>query len=120
VGRLRHHDERFELDDRLLARLQIVVGSELPRSGSFLLSRVAATDVGSGRHAVWIETGARIPHHLLRQPTAGINRQWVEELATVANSTGGLVLMDEPASREPPPGRADLERPGLHGDRRER
>lgn len=101
MGHLRYDGERFEFDDRLLAHLQIVISGKLRRSESFFLSWVAPSEVGSGRHAIWIDTG--VPIHITyfgNRPPA-INRQWVEELATAANSTAGLVLTEERTHEAP-------------------
>jgi hypothetical protein len=96
MGQLRYGAERFEFDDRLLAHLQIVISSKLRRSESFFLSWLAHTEAGSGRHAIWIDTGVPIHITYFGSRPPSINRQWVEDLALAANSTAGLVLMDEP------------------------
>ena len=120
MGHLKYDNERFEFDDRLLAHLQIVISSKLRRSESFFLSWIAATEVGSGRHAIWIDTGVPIHITYFGSRPPAINRQWVEDLATAANSTAGLVLMEEPTREPPQMQHPDSEQPGSHGERRER
>lgn len=101
MGRLICDGEQFTFDDRLLAHLQIVVSTKLRRGESFFLGWNLKTAAGSGRRAVWIDRGVPIQfvYHGARMPA--INRQWVEDLAHAANSTGGLVLTDEPVEEVP-------------------
>lgn len=95
MGHLKYDGTDFFFEDRLLAHLQIVISTKLRRNESFFLSWTARER--TGRQAIWIDTG--VPIHISYsggRPPA-INRSWVEELAMSANSTGGLVISDEPA-----------------------
>lgn len=100
MGVLRYGGERFEMDDRLLAHLQVVISLKLRRSESFFLSWVASLESGSGRHALWIDTGVPVHMTYFGSRIPSINRQWIEELVAAANSSAGLVLSEEPSPHD--------------------
>ncbi|MFG6477206.1 ATP-dependent DNA ligase [Microbacterium sp. P06] len=88
---------KTEIDDRLLAHLQIVIGSKLRRSESFFFTWKEEVSLGSGRTTVWVHPGAglRFKFHGSRQPS--ISRPWLEALTFTANSPTGLYAVHEPA-----------------------
>ena len=95
MGKLRYGVGVYELDDRVLAHIQVVVGLKLRRGENFFLSwRNPQTD-GAGRQSVWIDNGL----HLAFEYTSGvippINREWAETLASSAATTFGLQVTDE-------------------------
>ncbi|MBZ4486352.1 ATP-dependent DNA ligase [Microbacterium sp. cx-55] len=87
-------------DDRLLAHLQIVIGTKLRRSEPFYFTWRDDASVGSGRTAVWMHAGATMTFkfHGSRQPK--INRAWIEALTATADSPRGLYVVSEPQSVE--------------------
>jgi hypothetical protein len=95
MGTLFYGDAKFEMDDRLLAHLQIIVSMKLRRSESFFLSWSAPHHEGGGRTSVWVDNGVpiRLRFSGSRPPT--INREWAETMALAANSNLGLVISDE-------------------------
>jgi len=100
MGTLFYGDAKFEMDDRLLAHLQIIVSMKLRRSESFFLSWAAAHQDGGGRTAIWVDNGVpiRLRFSGSRPPT--INREWAETMALAANSNLGLIISDEIALPE--------------------
>ena len=86
---------RFEIEDRTLAHLQLVISAKLRRRESFFFS-VRDDDGSAGRVSIWVSP--MVPLHFKyygsRQPA--INRRWVEALHDTANSPAGLVLIEEP------------------------
>lgn len=92
MGSLRYGDEEFAFTDRVLAHLQIVVGSKLRRRETFFLSWKAPVKSSSGRHAVWIDNGIAVHFQYdgTRVPT--IDRDWVERMMQGANSSAGLFV----------------------------
>lgn len=88
----------FELDDRALAHVELVVVAKLRRNESFALTIDAD---GGGRSAIWIN-----PSSTLRFEFAStaheINREWLDELMDSANTTAGLHLIPEPEARVEP------------------
>ena len=96
-------DSRFEIDDRLLAHLQVVIGMKLRRGESFFLSWVIPVSEGGGRNVIWIDNGVpiRIRYEGSRPPA--INREWAETLALSANTNNGLVVTAEKIMAEEQP-----------------
>jgi hypothetical protein len=95
MGTFHYDGSKFELDDRLLAHLQVIIAMKLRRSEGFFLSWEIASVDGSGRHVIWIDNGVpiRMRYAGSRQPQ--INREWAESLAQAANTNNGLVVTDE-------------------------
>jgi hypothetical protein len=95
MGSFFYDGTKFELDDRVLAHLQMIIATKLRRNEGFFLSwEIPAAD-GSGRHVVWVDNGVpiRIRYDGSRPPQ--INREWAESLAQAANTNNGLVVTDE-------------------------
>jgi hypothetical protein len=93
---MRHYDgSSFDMEDRLLAHLQIVVSMKLRRDESFFLSWAVTHREGGGRNAIWVGNGIpiRIRFSGSVQPT--INREWAESMALAANSNLGIFITDE-------------------------
>lgn len=89
---------KTEIEDRLLAHLQIVIGTKLRRSEPFFFSWKEEVSVGSGRVTVWIHPGAglKFKYHGSRQPL--ISQAWLHALAHTANQPQGLYAVREPAN----------------------
>jgi hypothetical protein len=85
-----------DFDDRVLAHLQIVIGSKLRRGESFHFSWRDDASVGDGRTIVWINPGVSLVYKFFGSKTPVINRAWVEALMATANSSAGLHLVPEP------------------------
>ncbi len=92
---------KTEIEDRTLAHLQHVMGSKLRRGECFFFSWRDDMSVGDGRHAVWIHPSANLEFKFHGHRSPQLNRDWLEALAKVANSSSGLYVVPEPA-----PGRA--------------
>jgi hypothetical protein len=87
-------------DDRLLAHLQIVIGTKLRRSESFFFTWRDDASLGDGRTSLWMHDGASLSFKFSgsRQPT--INRTWIAALLATADSPRGLYVMSEPQAVE--------------------
>ncbi|MFE7846759.1 ATP-dependent DNA ligase [Microbacterium sp. NPDC057407] len=85
-----------EFDDRLLAHLEVVMVQKLRRNEPFLFAWNQNMSLGSGRMSVWVHASAHLAfkYNGGRPPT--LNRDWLEALATAANSTQGLRALPEP------------------------
>lgn len=92
------NNTKTDIDDRLLAHLQIVIGSKLRRSESFFFTWREDVSLGSGRTTVWVHPGVglRFKFHGSRVPT--ISHAWLQALTLTANSPGGLYAVPEPAA----------------------
>ncbi|MCX6502004.1 MAG: hypothetical protein NT132_06300 [Microbacterium sp.] len=85
----------INIDDRALAHLKVVIATKLRRGESFTLSWRHTDDQPRGRSTVWLHPS--IPLRFVfddPEPTV-LDRQWIEELASSANSSGGIMLVPE-------------------------
>jgi len=95
MGTLHYDGAKFEMEDRLLAHLQVIISMKLRRSESFFLSWVRPHAEGGGRHAIWIGDGVPLRLHFAGSRPPIINRDWAETMALAANSSQGLIITDE-------------------------
>ena len=100
VGRFIYSDgaSSFDIDDRLLAHLRIVVMNKLRRNESFMF-HLDRTD-GLGPKSVWVHPAVPIVFHFFGSRTPAINRAWVEALMAEASGPHGLTLVPEPATEQ--------------------
>jgi hypothetical protein len=97
VGRLIYDNTTaVEFDDRVLAHLQLVIGTKLRRGESFYLTWMDDASVGDGRNAIWLHAAVplRFKYNGSRRPT--INATWIQQMMALANSSEGLRLIPEP------------------------
>ena len=98
MGRLIYDNTTaVELDDRLLAHLQLVIGTKLRRGESFYLNWTDEPAVGDGRNAIWLHPAIplRFKYDGSRRPR--LNMAWINVFMVSASSTEGLRLTTEPA-----------------------
>lgn len=98
VGTLSYDGEIFELDDRLLTHLQVVISTKLRRGENFFLSWPLPVERGSGRHSLWIDNGVPIHIYFSGSRAVSINRDWVESMIVAAGRASGLQITDESAA----------------------
>jgi hypothetical protein len=98
VGALLYGDRqrRFEIDDRTLAHLQLVISAKLRRREPFFFS-VREDSEASGRISVWMAPAIPLHFRYTGSRPPMINRRWVEALHSAANSPSGLIVLEEPA-----------------------
>jgi len=85
----------IQIDDRPLAHLKVVVATKLRRNESFTLTWRHPDDQPEGRSTVWLHPSIPL-RFVFDEPEAGpLSRRWIEALALSANSTGGVMLVDE-------------------------
>jgi hypothetical protein len=101
MGNLVYGDGQFslELDDRLLAHLQIVIGAKLRRREAFYFSWISDADGGSKRNTIWVQHAIPLRYHYSDASQHAINREWLEMLTIAANGAGGLTATEEPAAK---------------------
>jgi hypothetical protein len=90
-------DRAAEFDDRTLAHLQVIIVNKLRRQESFPFTwsderRTVTIWISPSTPLVFIFNGNRRPR---------LNRAWLEDLALMANSVGGLVVVPEPPANDP-------------------
>jgi hypothetical protein len=95
MGKLVYGPTVYELDDRVLAHLQVVVGMKLRRGENFFVSWRNPTDRGSGRQSLWFDNGQHISFEYDGSRIPSPSREWVEALAASASTNFGLQLTDE-------------------------
>ncbi|RKR74777.1 ATP-dependent DNA ligase [Frondihabitans australicus] len=85
-----------ELDDRVLAHLQIVIGIKLRRGDSFYFSWKDDQSVGDGRTTIWLHPGVVLLYKYYGSRPPRINPAWVHDLELSANTNTGLQIVPEP------------------------
>jgi hypothetical protein len=110
MGSLHYDGREFELDDRTLAHLQVVISTKLRRHECFFITWAQPLERGSGRHTIWVDNGVAL--HIFfngsRVPT--LNRNWIDELMASASRATGLVIGDEPT---PPTSQIPVQAPAV-------
>jgi hypothetical protein len=82
----------FDIDDRALAHVELVVLAKLRRNESFALG----LDVPEGgRTTIWINSSSTLRFEY-EAASHEINREWLEELIDSANTTAGMRVLPEP------------------------
>jgi len=97
MGSLYYGDsaEAIKIEDRALAHLKIVVATKLRRNESFTLSWRHPDVDQTGRSTIWLHPSIPLRFVFESPEPPEISRQWVEDLANSANSSGGVTLVDE-------------------------
>ncbi|NQX26603.1 hypothetical protein HQQ81_04460 [Microbacteriaceae bacterium VKM Ac-2854] len=92
----------FEMEDRELAHLQVVIVNKFRRNETFAMSLDLTQDGAAGRESVWMHPSIQVRFRFDDQARPAISRQWCEALMTEANSGRGLSLIPEPAAPAAP------------------
>ena len=82
----------FELDDRTLAHVEIVVLAKLRRNESFALTIDGAN---GARESIWINSSSTLRFEF-GSTTNDISKAWLDELIDSANTTTGMKILPEP------------------------
>jgi len=85
----------IHIDDRALAHLKVVIATKLRRSESFTVSWRHPNDQPRGRSTIWLHPSIPLRFVFDDPEPAELSRAWIEELATSANSSGGIMLVAE-------------------------
>ncbi len=94
---------KVDFEDRLLAHLQLVMGTKLRRNESFFFTWRDDASVGDGRTSVWVHPRASLAFKFYGSRAPHLNLAWVDALAQTANSPSGLYLVSEPPEPAPAP-----------------
>jgi hypothetical protein len=95
MGTFRYDTVVVEMDDRLLAHLQLVIVRKVSRGESFLVSWRGGDGSGRGRTAVWIHPTQSLAFQYATEEDVEINSEWLDALMRSANSDRGLVVTRE-------------------------
>lgn len=93
----------IHIEDRALAHLKVVIATKLRRDESFTVSWRHPEDQPRGRTTIWLHPS--IPLRFVfddPEPTT-LSREWIEDLANSANSSGGISLVAEHFDTGPVP-----------------
>ena len=99
----------IHIEDRALAHLKVVIATKLRRSESFTLSWQHPDDQPVGRTTIWLHPSIPLRFVFDEPEPPELSRQWIEDLAHSANSSGGIQLIPEylepptPQGEEHPP-----------------
>jgi hypothetical protein len=85
----------IHIDDRALAHLKVVVATKLRRGESFTLSWTHPEDEERGRSTIWLHPSIPLRFVFDDPEPPELSREWLEELAQSANSSGGMTLVAE-------------------------
>lgn len=85
----------FEIEDRALAHLRVVILTKLRVQESFLVNWSMSREEGSGRNSIWISPGIPIQFRFASSLTPELNHNWLRALLDSANLNTGLMLMSE-------------------------
>lgn len=89
-----------DFDDRLLAHLQIVIGSKLAKNESFYFSWKDTQAVGDGRTTIWVHPAITLRFKYFGGRAPAINALWVRHMLADSHTPYGLRVSEEPP--EPP------------------
>jgi hypothetical protein len=83
------------IEDRALAHLKVAITTKLRRGESFTLSWLHPEDQLRGRSTLWLHPSIPLRFVFDSPDQPELSRDWVEELMRSANSTGGIMLVEE-------------------------
>jgi hypothetical protein len=83
------------IEDRALAHLKVVVATKLRRGESFTLSWQHPDDDQRGRSTIWLHPSIPLRFVFDDPDAPELSREWLEDLAHSANSSGGITLIAE-------------------------
>ena len=93
----------IHIEDRALAHLKVVIATKLRRDESFTVSWRHPDDQPRGRSTIWLHPSIALRFVFDDPEPAELSREWIEELANSANSTGGIMLISEHFDTGPVP-----------------
>ncbi len=85
----------IQIEDRALAHLKVVIATKLRRGESFTVSWEHPDLEPRGRSTIWLHPSIPLRFVFDDPEPPELSRQWLEELANSANTTGGIQLIAE-------------------------
>lgn len=86
----------INIDDRMLAHLEVVIIAKLRRGESFAFHWDRPTTVGSGHSTIWIHPALFLEFSFSGSRRIHPNRAWIDALMAEANGSHGLGIIPEP------------------------
>lgn len=93
----------IHIEDRALAHLKVVIATKLRRDESFTVSWRHPDDEPGGRSTIWLHPSIPLRFVFDDPEPTDLSREWIEELANSANSSGGILLVSEHVETGPIP-----------------
>jgi hypothetical protein len=93
----------IHIEDRALAHLKVVIATKLRRGESFTLSWKHPDDQPGGRSTIWLHPSIPLRFVFEDPEQPELSRRWIEDLASSANSSGGITLVEENIDTGPVP-----------------
>lgn len=88
-------DTPIHIEDRALAHLKVVIATKLRRDETFTLSWTHPDDQPRGRSTIWLHPAIPLRFVFDDPEPTELSREWIEDLANSANSSGGITLVAE-------------------------
>ncbi|QIG38653.1 hypothetical protein G5T42_03430 [Microbacterium sp. 4R-513] len=85
----------IHIEDRALAHLKVVIATKLRRGESFTVSWTHPDDQPRGRSTIWLHPSIPLRFVFDEPESPSLSREWIEDLANSANSSGGISLVAE-------------------------
>lgn len=85
----------IEIEDQALAHLKFVISAKLRRGESFTVSWQHPDGQPRGRSTVWLHPSIPLRFVFDDPEPAKLSREWLEDLANSAHSSGGILLVAE-------------------------
>lgn len=101
MGTLRYGfaDDPIKIEDVALAHLKVIVTTKLRRNESFTLSWRHHADEPIGRSTIWLHPAIPLRFDFDTPDTPQLDPERITAMANSANSTGGIVLLEEHTPR---------------------
>src|SRR3954467_5676240 len=94
MGKLIYGSETgLEIEDRVLAHLQVVMIAKMRRRESFAFSWEHSRGADSGLTTIWMHPAMNLRFRYSGSRLPELNRAWLEELRMLADSADGLPLI---------------------------
>ncbi len=97
----------IHIEDRTLAHLKVIIATKLRRGESFTLSWRHGDNEPRGRSTIWLHPSIPLRFDFDDPEPTTLSREWIEDLANSANSSGGILLVPEQGDGELTSPRAD-------------
>lgn len=91
----------IHIEDRALAHLKVIIATKLRRGESFTVSWEHPEDQPRGRSTIWLHPSIPMRFVFDNPEPTPLSREWIEQLAHSAHSSGGITLVAEHFDIEP-------------------
>lgn len=97
MGKLTYNSSlTVNLDDRLLAHLEVVIASKLQHGEGCYFSWTDNPPNGIGRTTIWLDPQISLSYKYASNRRPALNAHWIHDLLVTANSPTGLQIVLEP------------------------